>query len=812
MKEKLYRFLGSYRATILLMLIYAFLMALATVIEKHYGTPVAKAMIYYSPLFLFLQFLMLVGFVCVTLRHRLFSSGKWVYLLLHGAFVVILTGALITHLFGQEGMMHLREGAKSNRIMMESRHGQTEHTLPFEVELLDFKLIRYPGSQSPSSYESRLRLHADGEVTEEKVYMNNVLDMKGYRFFQASYDADEKGTILSVSHDVAGRTVTYCGYILLFIGLLGCFLDKGSRFRKLALQLNALRFTALLLGCVGFALPSVAQSSTTGAAQSSTNHSLLIPAAHAEKFGALPMQSINGRIIPVNTFASEVLRKLKADDVVEGLAPDQFLLSLLVNPTEWAHKPLIKLEDPEIKNHYNWEKHEISYRDAFDADGFYKLGKEVEEAYMKPPATRSHLDKELMKLDEKVNTLHQLFNFQLIRLFPIATDTAYHRWLAPGDELADLTTNDSIAVITLFRQYRTGVQEAMSTEKWDKADAALETICQYQQTNNTGLDISADKMQAEINYNKLNLLAHCKKIYLIAGGLLLIFSFRAWISRKDNSWERIARRILVACVLLGFLLHMYNLGMRWYISGYAPWSNSYETMVCLSWASVLGGLLFARRSLIAISLATLFGGVVLFVSGLNWMDPQITPLVPVLKSPWLMFHVATLIAAYGFLGISCMIGTTNLIASAFATRQNRKFLSARIAQLSIINEMSLLIGLALMTVGIFLGAVWANESWGRYWSWDPKETWALITTIVYAVVLHLRWFGKKTDDRLFNLLSQVAFLSVLMTYFGVNYLLSGMHSYGSNAGLAGVSFWVYLLIIFFFLFPGIAAYASGRLK
>lgn len=802
MKDKLYRFLGSYRATILLMLIYAFLMALATVIEKHYGTPVAKAMIYYSPLFLFLQFLMLVGFVCVTLRHRLFSSGKWVYLLLHGAFVVILTGALITHLFGQEGMMHLREGAKSNRIMMESRHGQTEHTLPFEVELLDFKLIRYPGSQSPSSYESRLKLHADGELTEEKVYMNNVLDMKGYRFFQASYDADEKGTILSVSHDVAGRTVTYCGYTLLFIGLLGCFLDKGSRFRKLARQLNALRFIAFLLGCVGFALPS--------GAQSTTSHSLFIPAAHAEKFGALPMQSINGRIIPVNTFASEVLRKLQADNAVEGLTPDQFLLSLLVNPTEWAHKPLIRIEDPEIKNHYNWETHEISYRDAFDADGFYRLGEEVEAAYIKPPATRSHFDKELMKLDEKVNTLHQLFNFQLIRLFPIATDTVYHRWLAPGDELTELSANDSIAVISLFRQYRTGVQEAMTTGKWDKADAALEAICRYQQTNNTGLDISADKMQAEINYNKLNLLAHCKKAYLIAGGLLLIFSFRAWIRRKDSSWERTMRRILVVCVLLGFLLHTYSLGMRWYISGYAPWSNSYETMVCLSWASVLGGLLFARRSLIAISLATLFGGVVLFVSGLNWMDPQITPLVPVLKSPWLMFHVATLIAAYGFLGISCMIGTTNLIASAFTTRHNREFLSARITQLSIINEMSLLIGLALMTVGIFLGAVWANESWGRYWSWDPKETWALITTIVYAVVLHLRWFGKKTDDRLFNLLSQTAFLSVLMTYFGVNYLLSGMHSYGSNAGLAGVPFWVYLLMILFFLLPAIAAYTRGR--
>lgn len=797
MKDKVFRFLTSYKATILLMLIYTFLMALATVIEKKYGTPVAKAMIYYSPLFLFLQLMLVANFLCVTIRHKLFISGKRIYLILHGAFVVILTGAMITHLFGQEGMMHLREGEKSNRMVIKSGPRQIEHSLPFEVELIDFELIRYPGSQSPSSYESRLRLYVDGKTTEEKVYMNNVLDLKGYRFFQASYDPDEQGTILSVSYDVAGRNVTYCGYVMLFIGLLGCFLDKNSRFRKLARQLETLRFLSLSFF---FCFASYADA-----------YSTIIPASHAEKFGTLPMQSINGRIIPVNTFASEVLRKLQAENTAEGLTPEQFLLSLLVAPTEWAHKPLIKIEEAEICRYYKWEEKKISYRDAFNADGIYKLGEKVEEAYVKGPAMRSHFDKELMKLDEKINTLHQLFNFQLIRLFPIATDTVSHRWHAPGDDLTDLSAEDSLSVIHLFGQYRTNVRKAIATGEWSEADSALEAIRRYQEKNNTGLDISSGKMQAEIRYNKLNLLSHCKKGYLIIGGLLLVFSLSTWIRKKDRRWESRVRIILSMCVLIGFLLHTYSLGMRWYISGYAPWSNSYETMVCLAWASVLGGLLFAKRSFIAFALATLFGGVVLFVSGLNWMDPQITPLVPVLKSPWLMFHVATLIAAYGFLGISCMIGTTNLIAFAFITRQNRDLLSSRITQLSIINEMSLLIGLALMTMGIFLGAVWANESWGRYWSWDPKETWALITTILYAVVLHFRWFWRKESHRLFNLLSQLAFLSVLMTYFGVNYLLSGMHSYGSNAGLSGLPLWVYALIVLFFLLPGLAAYLSSSL-
>lgn len=798
MKEKLFRFLSSYTATLLLMSIYAVFMALATIIEKYYGTQVAKAMIYYSPVFLLLQFLMVMNLVCITIEHNLFKPGKWVYLILHGAFLVILSGALITHLFGQEGMVHLREGEKSDRMITQSNAGQLEHTFPFEIELTDFELIRYPGSQSPSSYESKLKLHIDGKVTEEKVYMNNVLDLKGYRFFQASYDPDEKGTILSVSYDVAGRTVTYCGYGLLFIGLLACFLEKNSRFRRLSRQLESFRLI-VLLGCLGVISP-------VGA------HSLAIPAAHTERFGALPMQSVNGRIIPVNTFASELLRKLQATETIEGLSPDQFLLSLLAAPAEWAHTPLINIDETDICDFYKWGLHKISYRDAFDEDGYYKLGEKVEEAYVKSPAMRSHFDKELLKLDEKINTLHQLFNFQLIRLFPIATDTIYHRWHAPGDELADLGAEDSLAVISLFREYRTAVQTATRTGEWSKADSALEAISRYQQKNNTGLDISAGKIQAEISYNKLELLNHCKRGYLILGGLLLVFSFNTWIRKKEKQWEKWVKTLLLIGVLLGFLVHTYSLGMRWYISGYAPWSNSYETMVCLGWASVLGGLIFARRSSIAFALATLFGGVVLFVSGLSWMDPQITPLVPVLKSPWLMFHVATLIAAYGFLGISCMIGTTNLIATAFINYRNREFFTARIAQLSIINEMSLLIGLALMTVGIFLGAVWANESWGRYWSWDPKETWALITTVIYAIVLHHRWFRKQEDNRLFNLLSQTAFLSVLMTYFGVNYLLSGMHSYGSNAGLSGLSLWFYLLIAAFFLLPALAAYWPSSLR
>ena len=791
MKEKLLRLLSSYRATLFLLMAYAMILALATVIEKYYGTPVAKAIIYYSPLFFLLQLLLVINVICLTIKKKLFKLQKWGYLTVHLSFIVILAGALITHLFSAEGMLHLRKGEKSHVMIMQENGVQKEHYFPFEVKLTDFKLTRYPGSQSPSSYESFLKLYVDGTTLDKRVFMNNVLDIKGYRFFQASYDSDEQGTILSVSRDVTGRTVTYGGYGLLFIGLCGCLLGKNSRFRKLSRELKSIRIVLL---------PALLMIPSWGSAQTE-----VIPVQHAEAFGSLPMQSNNGRIIPVNTFASEVLRKLQKKNEFEGLTPDQFLLSLFTAPEKWIHTPLIETENAEIRKHYQLPEKRIAYRDAFDANGYYRFGKDVETAYRKTPSERSIFDKELIKLDEKVNILHQLFHYQLIRLFPLPGDKN-HKWMAPGDDLSPFPAKDSLLIVSLFGEYKKKIQESLATGNWQAPDSLLQAINQFQIQNNTGLDISPQRMHTEIKYNKLNLFRHCRKGYLIIGGLLLIFSFSVLLKRENGPWQKRIKILLFITILILFSLHTYSIGMRWYIAGYAPWSNSYETMVCLAWVAVWGGLLFARRNFIAFSLATLFGGIVLFVSGLNWMDPQINPLVPVLKSPWLMFHVATLIAAYGFFGISCMTGTTNLIMYSCLTEKNKEFLSVRILQLSLINEISMLIGLALMTLGVFLGAIWANESWGRYWSWDPKETWALITTLIYAVVLHRQWLRKTKDSRFFNLSSQWAFLTVLMTYFGVNYLLSGMHSYGNNEGWAGLPSSIYWIIGAFFLLPGVLCY------
>lgn len=829
MKTKLDRILSSFVTTIVLLLVYAVILAVATFIEKYHGTAAAKAMVYYSPLFILLQFLLVVNFIAALIRHRLLQSRKWGLLITHFAFIVILTGALVSFLFGEEGMLHLRQGETAGAITVRTSDGRTAtHPLPFEVELVQFTLTRYPGSASPSAYESEVLVHVDGTTRRERIFMNNVLDVKGYRFFQASYDPDECGTVLSVNRDVAGRNITYAGYLLLLIGFVCCLTGKNSRFRTLSRRLKELRSAAgaavscLIVTALSFLLPAGASAQTDAvpmsvtptdaapaASESSASVDMTSQAAmsaaslseavqryavdpqHAARFGELPIQSGKGRMLPVNTFSSELLRKLHKADRLGALNSDQFLVSLLAMPEMWIRVPMIALPSNELAVYYDLTPHACAYLEVFDAQGRYKLQEKLEEAYTKMPAERSRFDKDLLKLDEQINIFHQLINFQLLNLFPKADDPN-HKWYAAGDDLSVFSGKDSMFVSHIMAWYADEVKAALQSGDWTKADEIVGMIHTYQQAKNKSLDINPEKIRAEIKYNKLDVFRQCKKGYLILGGLLLVISFVALF--RPSRALRIAQGILALGVTAVFCFHIYGMGMRWYIGGYAPWSNSYETMVYVAWATVLAGLLFMRRSMLTFALATLFGGIILFVSGLNWMDPEIGTLVPVLKSPWLMFHVAVIVAAYGFFGICCLIGLTNLVMLGLTGGKNTALLTARAKELTIINEMALLVGLALMTIGTFLGAVWANESWGRYWGWDPKETWALITLVVYAVVEHLRLIPTGKSSWLFNFASVVAFASVLMTFFGVNYFLSGMHSYGQNNNVQGIFIYLYAAV------------------
>lgn len=792
--EKIKELLSSYKTTLVLLLVYALMMAVGTFIEESVSTTAAKVIIYYSPSFIAVQLLLIVNFIFALIKKRFIQDKRWGMIILHMALVVILIGAMVTHVWGKEGTIHIREGQTNDTMVIHTSKGVFEEKLPFTLELLDFNLVRYPGSNSPSSYESDLRIHTNEGTIETKVFMNNVFDIKGYRLFQASYDEDELGTVLSVNQDIVGRNITYFGYSVLLLGFILMFVMPNSRLWQLNSQLKkvqaSIKATMILL-----------LITTTVSAKDFSNHAVFSaiersasPIEHAEKFGELPVQ-LRGRVMPMNSFASEVLRKLHNDSKIGGLTPDQFMISLITMPEMWMQVEFLNLSNKEIIDNYNLQKGGVAYAQLFDERGNYKLLQGVEDVHKKDVQDRSKYDNDLLKLDEQINIMFLLINHQIPSLYPDSKDPN-HTWYAAGDDLTGFAEEDSLFISRSYNYYISEALQSIQTNDWEQPELILNTISEYQKDNDAAKLINLNKVKAEIKYNKLDIFSKVRSAYFVFGLLLLIISFAAMYN--DRRWMRYTSWVLIVGIIASFLYHMYGMGLRWNISGYAPWSNSYETMVYVAWVTALAGLVFAKRSHLTLSLAIVFSGVILFVSNLYWMNPEITTLVPVLKSPWLMIHVAIIVAAYGFFGVGFLLGLVNLFIIIF-TDGNKKT-QLRIRELNIINNMGLLIGLALLTIGTFMGGVWANESWGRYWSWDPKETWALITVIIYSVLIHLHLVGKWFNNWTFNFASVISFASVLMTFLGVNFFLSGLHSYGKNDGVAemfnyiGIGFVIILII------------------
>ena len=552
MKVYLERFFSSFVTTIVLLLIYALCLAVATFLEKYFGTEVAKNVIYYSPIFFLLQLCLVVNFIVATRKRHLLKRGKWGLMLTHFSFIIIMLGALTSFLFGEEGILHLREGETSNQIAVRTAEKNTFHTLPFSIELKKFTLSRYPGSMSPSSYESEVIVHVDGQSRNERIFMNNVLNVKGYRFFQASYDPDEQGTILSVSHDVAGQCITYTGYLLLVIGLILSLLGKNSRFMHQSRRLKELRrvanVTVLLLLCVAFSWKLEANDKQYTMLDVVQQYA--VSPEHAERFGALPIQASNGRMMPVNTFSSEILRKLHKSDKIGQLNSDQFLLSLLAMPDMWMRVPFISLSDAEVAQAFGLTEGECAYLQAFDDAGNYKLQAKLEEAYNKMPAQRTRFDKDLMKLDEQLNIFHQLINHQMLNLFPKADDPN-HKWYASGDDLSVFSGKDSMFVSHIMDWYLAEVQAALKSGDWSKADEVVGMISTYQQAKNKTLDISEKRMQMELKYNRLDVFRTCKIGYLILGGLLLFFAFVRLF--KQPVWIKGVTRLLSVGILAVYI-------------------------------------------------------------------------------------------------------------------------------------------------------------------------------------------------------------------------------------------------------------------
>ncbi|WP_457605289.1 cytochrome c biogenesis protein CcsA [Nitratifractor sp.] len=659
--------------------------------------------------------------------------------------------------------------------------------LPFAIKLDRFELERYPGSMSPASYSSYVTV-----IDKEKnltmpyhIYMNHVLDYRGYRFFQSSFDQDEQGSVLSVNHD-PGTLITYLGYLLMAIGFLWSYLTPKGRFQTLRRKLHKLQGATALLLALGLFYPGAtlhAAESGLGSGITPEQKALLqkYDKTHAKHFGTLVVQDSGGRMKPMDTLAHEILSKVSRRSTLMGLDADQILLAMLTNPEIFQKMKMIKVTHPRIVKELGLPKGSkyAAYEDFFDRahGGTYKLADDVQKAVRKRAADRNQYDKDLLKVDERLNVVYMTFNGNLLRIFPKPKD-AQKRWFPPLQAMKSFPPKEAQLVQLLTANYFRSVTEALQNGDWKKADKALDVIRKYQQTFGGEIMPSQKRVEMEIAYNKLDVFNRLVPVYILVGLILLILSFVHIV--KPSFSLKWPVRISLAILIVAFAIHTIGLGLRWYIAQHAPWSNAYESILYIAWATVLAGFVFSRRSPITLAATSILAGIFLFVAHLNWLDPQITNLVPVLQSYWLMIHVAVITASYGFLGLGALLGMFTLTLFILRGKQGHPNMDRAIKELTIINEMTLLIGLGLVTVGNFLGGVWANESWGRYWGWDPKETWAAVTILVYAAVVHMRFIPKLKSIFAFNVAAVLAYSSVIMTYFGVNYYLSGMHSYAAG--------------------------------
>jgi len=679
------------------------------------------------------------------------------------------------------------------------------HT-PFSIRLDDFILDRYPGSNNPSSYESEITLIDQGKETPHHIYMNNVMDYDGYRFFQASYFPDEGGTILSVNADRWGTNITYIGYFMLFFGLFATLFWKGTHFWRLNTQLKNLhkkRFILVpFLLWMGFAnaQDSVRQDTIHAhnepqptalfAHPDSLGKRILIDPVHAEKFGHLLVQDFEGRIKPMDTHTLELLRKIYKKDRYkdrkgENVSSEQWFLSMQIDPSSWVDEPIIKVmakggDELMAETNANDDGY-TTFMNLIDPHtGQYKLEKQYSAAFSKRAADQSNYDKEVINVTERFNVFNNIVYGYYTKVIPVKNDPAqtWTSWIYSSQE--NPIEIDQIAY-DFISGYFNALKAGMRTGSWNEADQSLQKIYDYQHKWGKNVMPSESEVKLEILYNKANTFFWIMIAYSLIGAIMVLLAFTEVLSSKKKTLSIVHNviKFFLFIMVTVLAIHFVALGIRWYLSGHAPWSNGYEAIVFISSVGVLAGLILYRNRNAFIPAAGAIVAMIMmgFAHGGSMLDPQITPLVPVLKSYWLMVHVGIITSSYGFFGLSAVIAVIALLLMIFKPSPKIK---RSIQEITIVSEMASTIGLFALTIGTFLGGMWANESWGRYWSWDPKETWAFISVIVYAIVLHLRLVPGLRGKWAFNIASLWAIWSIIMTYFGVNYYLSGLHTYAAG--------------------------------
>tara|TARA_Y100000815_G_scaffold275575_1_gene314761 strand:+ start:83920 stop:87105 length:3186 start_codon:yes stop_codon:yes gene_type:complete len=719
------------------------------------------------------------------------------------------------NLLGGKGLSPEPETVEVAGLKVSLAYGSKAYKLPFSITLNDFIADKYPGTEKAySAFKSKVTVNnSETEYFDYDIFMNHVLDHQGYRFFQASFDPDEKGTVLSVNHDWWGTWITYIGYFLLYIGLMAILFDRNTRFGDLKRMLDKVKdkkaqlttMLLLLLSFTGFSQEG--QHDLQKRRADSIIKANKVTQEHADQFGRLIIQD-NGRMKPVNTFSSELLRKVSGRDEFEGMDADQVFLSMTEFPSLWYGIPLIKLDwrNDSIKTILNVPKDasRISLIDLFDELGNNKIDPYIQEATSK--ANPNQFEKDFIKLYEKSYLLNEALGGGILKVFPIP-GAPNNKWVSyPELEQASFTGMDSLYVKNILPLYFDSLRNARNTGDYTKAEEFLESITNFQKKYGNDVMISEKKIEAEIIYNKVDLFNRLFHYYLMFGALMFIFIVFQ-IFKEGKIIHYLIKTCKVAIWAL-FILMTAGLVVRWYLSGHAPWSDAYESVIYVSWATVFFGLAFGRKSDLTVAATAFVASILLWVAHLSWVDPAIANLQPVLDSYWLMIHVAVIVASYGPFTLGMILGTVALLLMLMTTKGNRKKMELNIREITIINELALTVGLVMLTIGNFLGGQWANESWGRYWGWDPKETWALISIMIYAFVIHARLVPGLRSRWIFNVFSIFAYASIMMTYFGVNFYLTGLHSYASGDVPVTPGFVWYLVL--FFVVLSILSFFSFR--
>ena len=692
-------------------------------------------------------------------------------------------------------------------------YGSDEVQLPFSIKLNDFIAEKYPGTEnSYSSFKSKVTVE-DDKIFDYDIFMNNILNHKGYRFFQASFDPDEKGTVLSVNDDFWGTFITYAGYLLLFFSMTAIFFVGNTRFKFLAKQLN--KKTSLIF----FLLSSTILSAQSLDANLKTEFidSIISESAiskdHANSFGKIIIQDSGGRMKPANTFSSELLRKVSRSNSYNGLNSDQVLVSIMDNPGVWFNAPIVYIKSGQkgdtVKKIIGIDEKikKAPLVSFFDSLGNYKLATNLEKAYLSN--VPSQIEKDIIELDRRVNLLYSALEGKIMRIFPVPNDIN-NKWIS-YPEISEYSYEgaDSLYVNNVLNLYFQTLRVARQDQDYTQSEELLESIKGFQKKYGSKVMPSDFKVNSEVVYNKADIFNRLYKWYLFAGlGLLLILIFQIFY---DNKFTSHLIKLFESLIITLFVFNTIGLAARWYIAGHAPWSDAYESIIFVAWATVIFGIIFGRKSYFTLASSTFVASIILSIANMNWLDPSIANLQPVLDSYWLMIHVAVIVGSYGPFAIGMILGIVTLFLTIIATKKNRKIFSRKLEELTIVNELSLTIGLVMLTIGNFLGGMWANESWGRYWGWDPKETWALISIMIYTAVLHLRIIPRLNNKWLFNLMSIISFAAIMMTYFGVNFYLVGLHSYASGDKVITPDF-VYYSTVFVFILGLISYFANKKTK